>query len=46
MCDEVKDGAMPIRSYTLIHRAAKLSAEEVKTLCDWAEAESARIAVP
>jgi Haem-binding domain len=44
MCDEVKDGAMPIRSYTLIHRGTKLSAEDVKTLCDWAEAESARIA--
>jgi Haem-binding domain len=46
MCDEVKEGAMPISSYTLIHRGAKLSAEDVKVLCDWAEAEGARIAVP
>jgi heme-binding protein len=46
MCDEVKDGAMPISSYTQIHRGAKLSAEDVNVLCDWAEAERARITAP
>jgi len=43
ICDEVKDGAMPIDSYTWIHRSAKLSAEDVKTLCDWASAEQVRM---
>ncbi|MEP6635937.1 MAG: heme-binding domain-containing protein [Acidobacteriota bacterium] len=43
MCDEVKDGAMPIPSYTWIHRSAKLSADDIKTLCDWTAAESARL---
>ena len=44
ICDEVKSGAMPISSYALIHRSAKLSPEDVKTLCDWSAAERTRIA--
>ncbi|MEP6707394.1 MAG: heme-binding domain-containing protein [Pyrinomonadaceae bacterium] len=44
MCDEVKDGAMPLSSYTPLHPGSKLSAEDVKTLCDWTEAERARLA--
>lgn len=44
ICDEVKSGAMPISSYVLIHRSAKLSPEDVKILCDWSAAERARIA--
>lgn len=43
ICDEVKIGAMPIGSYTWIHRKAILSQEDVKTLCDWANAERARM---
>ena len=43
ICDEVKIGAMPIGSYTWIHRNAILSQEDVKTLCDWANAERARM---
>jgi len=43
ICEEVTDGTMPIESYTWIHRSAKLSAEDVKTLCDWANAERARM---
>ena len=43
ICEEVKDGAMPIDSYTWIHRSAKLSAEDVGTLCNWATAERARL---
>jgi hypothetical protein len=44
ICREVKAGTMPLSSYTLIHRGSKLSAEDVKTLCDWTTAERARIA--
>ena len=43
ICDEVKIGAMPMDSYTWIHRSAKLSQEDVKTLCDWANTERARM---
>ena len=33
VCDEVKAGDMPLWQYRLIHPEAKLSAEDVKTLC-------------
>jgi hypothetical protein len=46
MCREVKADTMPLSSYTPMHPGSKLSAEDVKTLCDWAAAESARIAAP
>lgn len=31
----IRDGSMPLSSYTLIHRNARLSAEEKKTIKDW-----------
>lgn len=46
ICREVKAGAMPLSSYTPLHSGSKLSAEDVKTLCDWTSAERARIAGP
>lgn len=33
--DEVKGGEMPLESYTVIHRDAKLSVEERNILMDW-----------
>ncbi len=44
ICREVKGGAMPLPSYLRLHGEAKLSSEDVKTLCDWASAESQRLA--
>jgi len=44
MCDEVTDGAMPLASYTPLHPGSKLSADDVKILCDWANAERQRMA--
>ena len=44
MCDEGKDGAMPLSSYTPLHPGSKLSPDDVKTLCDWTEAERAQLA--
>jgi hypothetical protein len=46
MCREVRAGVMPLNSYTFIHRGAKLSAEDVKVLCDWTAAERARLSSP
>src|SRR5688500_10700253 len=45
ICEEVTDEAMPLPSYTRIHWSAKLSPEDIKTLCDWSNAERTRIAV-
>lgn len=46
ICDEVKSGGMPLSSYTLIHRYAKLSSNDVGTLCNWANAERLRTTAP
>lgn len=46
MCEQVQDGNMPLSTYTPLHPKAKLSAEDVKTICDWANAERARISTP
>jgi len=43
ICDEVTDGAMPLSTYTPLHPGSKLSAEDVKVLCAWTEAERARL---
>jgi heme-binding protein len=37
ICDEVKDGSMPVGSYTLVHHDARLSDEDVKVLCSWTQ---------
>jgi hypothetical protein len=46
MCEQVQDGNMPLSTYTPLHPKSKLSAEDVKTICDWANAERARISTP
>jgi len=43
ICDQVEDGAMPLPSYLPMHTKAKLSEQDKKTLCDWTEAERARL---
>lgn len=35
ICKEVQIGAMPLSSYTPLHPGSKLTAENVKTICDW-----------
>lgn len=44
ICKEVKHGSMPLSSYLTMHGDARLSDADVKVLCDWASAESQRIA--
>ncbi|MCA1594254.1 MAG: heme-binding domain-containing protein [Acidobacteria bacterium] len=44
ICRTAKRGEMPLDSYTLIHRQAKLSTEDVQALCDWAQSEGQRLA--
>lgn len=43
ICDQITDGAMPLSSYTPLHPGSKLSPEDVKTLCDWTDAERQRL---
>jgi len=43
ICDEVRDGAMPLSSYTPMHPKAKLSEQDKKILCDWTDAERQRL---
>lgn len=44
ICKEVKSGTMPMPSYLLLHPGAKLTPQDVKTLCDWSTSESRRLA--
>jgi hypothetical protein len=41
ICREVTNGAMPLSSYTPMHAGSTLSADDVKTLCDWSNAQRA-----
>ena len=44
ICEEVADGNMPLPTYTPLHPGSKLSPDDVKALCEWANAERERIA--
>ena len=44
MCEEVRDGQMPMSSYVLLHRSAALADGDRQALCAWTERERARIA--
>jgi hypothetical protein len=35
ICDAVEGASMPPFAYTLLHRSASLSSDDVRTLCDW-----------
>lgn len=35
--ESIKDGSMPLSSYTLVHQSAKLSIEDKRRIVDWAE---------
>jgi len=43
VCDEIKDGSMPLPSYLWIHGNAVLTEGQVKALCAWANAEEKRL---
>lgn len=43
VCREVKRGQMPLESYVMLHPDAKLTPADVKTLCDWSNAEADRL---
>ena len=43
ICREVSNGAMPLSSYTPMHAGSKLTPDDVKTLCDWSDAQRAQL---
>jgi cytochrome c551/c552 len=43
ICDEVKKGDMPLKTYLPMHPAAKLTDADKALLCQWATTEQARI---
>ena len=43
VCEEIQGKSMPLPSYLWIHWDAKLTDEEIKIICDWTEAERAKI---
>jgi hypothetical protein len=43
ICEECSDGAMPLKSYLLIHHHAALSPQEIGAICEWAEKEAMEI---
>lgn len=44
LCIEAKKGAMPLDSYTWLHKDANLSTADITTLCQWANDERRRLA--
>jgi hypothetical protein len=43
ICDEVSDGGMPLSTYTPLHPGSKPTPADIKALCDWTDAERARL---
>jgi Haem-binding domain len=44
MCREARSEVMPLASYTMVHRGAVMSQEDIKVLCDWVTAERQKLA--
>lgn len=44
ICEQVTTGEMPLKSYLLLHSAAKLSDADKKTICEWTVQERKRSA--
>jgi hypothetical protein len=43
MCDEIKDGGMPLRQYTWLHPGTALDQQQRQAICAWTLAEQQRI---
>ena len=43
ICEQIQEKEMPLPSYLWIHWDAKMSAEDIKAVCDWTESERAKI---
>jgi len=43
MCRQIRGGEMPLPSYTRLHGAARLTADDVTKVCTWTRAERQRL---
>jgi len=43
LCDVIESGSMPLTSYLIIHRNARIKESEAEALCNWSELEALRI---
>lgn len=43
ICATTKGGSMPLSSYTLVHRSARLAPADAQTLCKWSGEEQSRL---
>jgi len=43
ICDVLDAGTMPLQSYMLIHKDARLTQEERENLCNWTEEEALKV---
>lgn len=43
ICEQVKEGEMPLKKYTFLHPSAKLSDADRQRLCEWSSAWRAEI---
>ena len=43
LCDVIESGSMPLKSYLIIHRNARIMQEETEKICNWTEMEALRI---
>jgi hypothetical protein len=43
ICAQCRSGTMPLPSYAFVHQEVKLSAEEVKRICEWTAEERSRL---
>lgn len=43
ICEEITFGTMPLNSYLWIHASSKLSEQQIKAICEWAESEALEI---
>ena len=46
LCDQVKQGEMPLPSYLIVHGGATLTEQDKQVICDWTAAERAKIPKP
>jgi hypothetical protein len=43
ICKEVKQGTMPLSSYTPLHPGSKLTLDDIITICDWANSQRGKV---
>ncbi len=43
ICGEMTDGAMPHNQYLWLHAEAKISAEDIETVCNWTKQEREKL---